>query len=111
LIKEFLYVCFSCQLVNVVAQPGACGFFSLVLPHILGSVLVRYDPETMEPLRDPKTKLCIECKTEERGLLLGMIHGGVHNAYDGYVNNPSGTNKKVVQNVMKTGDRAFNTGK
>jgi solute carrier family 27 fatty acid transporter 1/4 len=78
---------------------------------MLGSVLVRFDSETMEPLRDEKTKLCVRCKTGERGLLLGMIKKSVFNAYDGYVNNTSGTNCKIIENVYKEGDRAFNTGR
>jgi solute carrier family 27 fatty acid transporter 1/4 len=98
------------NLVNLDAHPGACGFFSVLAPWVLGSLLVRYDPDTMEPLRDEKTKLCIKCKTGERGLLLGMIQKTVLNAFDGYVNNPSGTNRKIVENVYKIGDRAFNTG-
>jgi solute carrier family 27 fatty acid transporter 1/4 len=65
----------------------------------------------MEPLRDEKTQLCVRCKTGERGLLLGMIEKSLLNAFDGYVNNPSGTNRKIVEHVYKKGDRAFNTGK
>ncbi|CAF0720046.1 unnamed protein product [Rotaria sordida] len=95
---------------NLDGHPGACGFFSVLIPGLLGSVLVKFDPETMEPLRDEKTKLCVRCKRGERGLLLGMIRKSMLNAFDGYVNNPSGTNRKVVENVYKIGDRAFNTG-
>jgi solute carrier family 27 fatty acid transporter 1/4 len=97
-------------LVNLDSHPGACGFYCILLPRVLGSVLVRFDSETMEPLRDKKTQLCIRCKPGERGLLLGMIKKSVFNAYDGYVNNPSGTNKKIIENVYTIGDRAFNTG-
>ena len=65
----------------------------------------------MEPLRDAKTNLCIECKADERGLLLGMIKKGILNEFDGYVNNPSGTNRKIIADVYRKGDRAFNTGR
>jgi hypothetical protein len=64
----------------------------------------------MEPIRDEKTKLCVRCSTGERGLLLGMIGNSLLHAFDGYVNNPSGTNKKIVEHVYNKGDRAFNTG-
>lgn len=101
----------SSFIVNLDSHPGACGFFSVALPKILGSLLVKFDPETMEPLRDEKTKLCIRCKTGERGLLLGMIKASLLNAFDGYVNNPSGTKRKIVNNVYTIGDQAFNTGK
>ena len=98
-------------IVNIDSRPGACGFYSLLVPSALGSVLVRFDPITMEPIRNEKTKLCVRCKTNERGLLLGMISQTILNAFDGYVNNPSGTNKKIVEHIYKRGDRAFNTGR
>ena len=97
--------------VNIDSHPGACGFSSIIVPRILGSFLIRFDPETMEPLRDEKTKLCIPCKAGERGLLVGLIKKSVFNAFDGYVNNPSGTNRKIIDNVCKIGDQVFNTGK
>ncbi|CAF3362105.1 unnamed protein product [Rotaria socialis] len=95
---------------NLDSHPGACGFYSVAFPSLLGSILVKFDPDTMEPLRDEKTKLCIRCKPGERGLLLGMIKTTLMNAFDGYVNNPSGTNRKIVDNIYKIGDKAFNTG-
>ena len=98
-------------IVNLDSRPGACGFYSLIVPRALGSVLVRFDQVTMEPIRDEKTKLCVRCKTGERGLLLGMIQKSILHAFDGYVNNPAGTNKKIVEDIYKKGDRAFNTGK
>jgi len=39
-----------------------------------------------------------------------MISNSVLHAFDGYVNNPSGTKRKLVENVSKKGDQAFNTG-
>ncbi|CAF1183492.1 unnamed protein product [Rotaria sordida] len=95
---------------NIDSHPGACGFYSLIAPRALGSVLVRFDPITLEPIRDGKTKLCIRCKPDERGLLLGMIENNILHAFDGYVNNPTGTKRKVVEDIYKKGDRAFNTG-
>ena len=65
----------------------------------------------MEPIRNEKTKLCVRCKTGERGLLLGMISKSLLHAFDGYVNNSAGTKKKIVEDIYKKGDRAFNTGK
>lgn len=97
--------------VNIDSRPGACGFYSLILPRALGSVLVRFDQITMEPIRNEKSKLCVRCKTGERGLLLGMISQDLLHAFDGYVNNSAGTKKKIVEDIYKKGDRAFNTGK
>ncbi|CAF0866595.1 unnamed protein product [Adineta ricciae] len=95
---------------NIDSYPGACGFSSIIVPRILGSFLIRFEPETMEPLRDEKTKLCIPCNAGERGLLVGLIKKSVFNAFDGYVNNASGTNRKIIDNVCKIGDQVFNTG-
>ncbi|CAF4732056.1 unnamed protein product, partial [Rotaria sp. Silwood1] len=95
---------------NIDSYPGACGFYSLIAPRALGSVLVRFDPVTLEPVRDEKTKLCVRCKAGERGLLLGMIENNILHAFDGYVNNPTGTKRKVIEDIYKRGDRAFNTG-
>ena len=96
--------------VNIDSRPGACGFYSIVAPRALGTVLVRFDPITMKPIRDEKTNLCLRCKTGERGLLLGIIGNSILHAFDGYVNNSSGTKEKVIENIYKKGDRAFNTG-
>lgn len=104
------FVFFVAIIVNIDSQPGACGFYSLIVPRALGSVLVHFDQTTMEPIRNPKTKLCVRCKPGERGLLLGMIGKSILHAFDGYVNNPSGTSKKLVDHVYTIGDRAFNTG-
>ena len=98
-------------LVNLDSRPGSCGFYSVLAPRTLGSVLVRFHPDTMEPLRDETSGLCIRCKAGERGLLLGMIETSLLKAFDGYVNNASGTSRKIVEHVYKRGDRAFNTGK
>ena len=98
-------------IVNLDAHPGACGFFSVLCPSLLGSVFAKFDPETMQPIRDETTKLCIQSQREERGLLLGMIRTDLIHAFDGYVNNSSETNHKIVKNVCHIGDRAFNTGR
>ena len=96
--------------VNIDSHLGACGFYSIIAPRALGSVLVQFDPITMKPIRDEKTNLCVRCKSGERGLLLGMIENSILHAFDGYANNPSGTKEKVIENIYKNGDRAFNTG-
>ncbi|CAF2777033.1 unnamed protein product [Rotaria sp. Silwood2] len=95
---------------NIDSCPGACGFYSLIAPRALGSVLVRFDPVTLEPIRDEETKLCVRCKAGEHGLLLGMIQNNILHAFDGYVNNPTGTKRKIIEDIYKKGDRAFNTG-
>lgn len=107
----FIVLIVTVSSVNIDSQPGACGFYSLLVPRALGSVLVRFDPITMEPIRNEKTRLCVRCKPGERGLLLGMISNSILHAFDGYVNNQKDTTKKIVEHVYKIGDRAFNTGK
>ncbi|CAF1391201.1 unnamed protein product, partial [Didymodactylos carnosus] len=97
---------------NLDSKPGACGFTSMVMPTgwLLSIVLLKFDQTTMEPIRNEKTGICIECDIGERGLLAGLITKSVLHAFDGYVNNPSGTNRKLIRDVLKKGDLAFNTG-
>ena len=68
--------------------------------------LVKYDQENDEILRDAKG-CCMEVSKGEPGLLLGEITSDY--AFDGYTNKEA-THKKVVGDVLKGGDRWFNTG-
>lgn len=63
----------------------------------------------MVPIRD-KNGFCIECKPGEKGLLIGMIGTNAKTAYNGYANNKKASNSKIIENVFKNGQRAFNSG-
>ncbi len=63
----------------------------------------------MNPIRDSKG-LCIECEPGEKGLLVGIIGTKPKTAFSGYANSSKESSKKIIDNVLKKGQRAFNTG-
>jgi citronellyl-CoA synthetase len=68
--------------------------------------LVQYDNENDEILRDSAGH-CIEVPLGDPGLLLGEITDKTK--FDGYTN-PEATESKIIRDVLKDGDRWFNTG-
>ena len=97
---------------------------------ILSIYLIKID-DNMVPIRD-KNGFCIECKRGEKGLLIGMIGNTAKvinsnlewflfkkmyfktsffkTSYNGYANNSKESNKKIIEDVFKKGQRAFNSG-
>jgi len=71
-----------------------------------GQVLVRCDQATGEMIRNADG-FCDLIQPGEIGLLLGKISAVMK--FDGYVSKRA-SNKKVVRNIFKPGDRYFNTG-
>ena len=65
--------------------------------------------EEMNPIRD-LNGFCIECKAGEKGLLIGLISKHPLNAFNGYANNPEASKKKIIENIFKKGQIAFNSG-
>jgi solute carrier family 27 fatty acid transporter 1/4 len=63
----------------------------------------------MNPIRNERG-FCIKCKPGEKGLLVGVIGRSAESAYNGYANNNEASNKKIINNVFKMGQRAFNSG-
>jgi solute carrier family 27 fatty acid transporter 1/4 len=100
----------NCTMVNTVSRLGSCGFRPLVNKYVrlLPFDLIRIDDQ-MNPIRDANG-LCIPCKPGEKGLLIGIIGNRPKTAYNGYANNIQASNNKIVENVFKTGQRAFNSG-
>ncbi|HET6472076.1 MAG TPA: long-chain-acyl-CoA synthetase [Pseudomonadales bacterium] len=68
--------------------------------------LVRYDVDADEIVRDANGR-CIEVPQGEAGLLLAEINAG--QVFEGYTN-AEATQKKVVHDVLATGDAWFNSG-
>jgi solute carrier family 27 fatty acid transporter 1/4 len=71
-------------------------------------VLIKIDTDT-NPIRD-KNGLCIACSPNEKGLLVGLIGSSPMTAFNGYANDPNASKKKIVENVFKKGQSAFNSG-
>ena len=56
----------------------------------------------MNPIRDEKG-FCIRCKSNEKGLLIGIIGNKINSAYSGYANNSNASKSKIIENVFKKG--------
>lgn len=66
--------------------------------------------ETQEPIRDPQTGLCQICSPNEPGELIGKISSfNPIRMYDGYLNKET-SQKKILRNVIDTGDSWFASG-
>ena len=72
--------------------------------------IIRVDPEDEEtPLRNKKGN-CMETKSGEVGIAIGLIKpGDPSRAFDGYTNRKA-NEKKILKDVIKKGDRWFNSG-
>ena len=93
---------------NFDGQPGAIGRVPPWLKWRFNMRLVRFDLEKEEPIRGPDG-YCQECKPGEIGEAIGAIGSDVRSAYVGYADKAA-SDKKVLQNVFKKGDRWFRTG-
>jgi acyl-CoA synthetase (AMP-forming)/AMP-acid ligase II len=85
---------------NLAGKPSMVG---RLMP---GNYLLRCDPETGEPWRGPGG-LCEALNSGGPGLLVGRISSA--SPFDGYVDREA-TNKKILEDVFRKGDRYFNTG-
>ncbi|XP_035992232.1 very long-chain acyl-CoA synthetase isoform X2 [Fundulus heteroclitus] len=70
-------------------------------------ILVKYDTERDEPIRDA-SGLCVEALKGETGLLVSKITDIA--PFVGYAENEEQTERKKLRNVLKKGDLYFNTG-
>ena len=78
------------------------------LLRIMPMAIIKIDNE-MNPIRN-KHGFCIECEPGEPGLLSGIIGKLPNQQYSGYANNSKESNKKVIENVFRKGQIAFNSG-
>merc|ERR1719210_1226256 len=98
-------------MINNEDHVGAVGFISRLFP-ILPINVIKLD-ENGEPLRDEKTGLCVVCKPDEEGEIVGLIRPddrGGPEQFQAYVNNKEGTKKKLIRDVYKKGDVGFRSG-
>ena len=97
-------------LVNTESKLGACGFVPLVkkIFKFLPYFIIKIDKD-MNPIRN-KQGFCIECSNGETGLLVGIIGNSPKTAFNGYANNKQASQKKIIENLFKTGQKAFNSG-
>lgn len=100
----------NATLVNIAEKPGAVGYMPGLIRAVYPVKLIRIDPEDEEtPLRNHKGR-CIEAKSGEVGLAIGLIKtGDPTRAFDGYTNKQA-NDKKILHDVIKKGDKWFNSG-
>ncbi len=96
-------------IVNLSGKPGAVG--RIPVRRISKLKVVRYNVDTDDYVRDA-AGLCIECRPNEVGELLIRLDDKPRSAaseFRGYTDS-SATDKKIVHDVMKRGDRYYRSG-
>ncbi|KAL8176240.1 UNVERIFIED_CONTAM: hypothetical protein K2H54_026859 [Gekko kuhli] len=93
--------------INYTGKVGAVGRVNVFLKKLSDFELIRYDPDTGDPVRD-ENGYCIPVAPGETGLLLGKIT--TINPFVGYAGDRQKTEKKILRDVRKKGDYYFNSG-
>jgi acyl-CoA synthetase (AMP-forming)/AMP-acid ligase II len=97
-------------LINIEGKYGACGFLPLINDYItlIPTYIIKVDQDN-QPVRDADGH-CVRCGVNEKGLLVGVIGNNTKEDFSGYANQKEQNEKKIVQNLFKPNQRAFNTG-
>ncbi len=93
---------------NFDGQMGAIGRVPKWLKWRFNMRLVAFDLEKEEPIRGPNG-FCRECRPGEVGEAVGRIGDDVRSSYAGYADKKA-SEKKVLHDVFKKGDKWFRTG-
>jgi fatty-acyl-CoA synthase len=99
------------SLFNFDGKEGAVGRLPWWLARRFPIKVVRFDPESQQPIRD-KRGFCIECQVDEPGEVIGKIikHASKPGQrFEGYASEIE-TDRKILHDVFKTGDLWFRTG-
>ncbi|KAL4777876.1 hypothetical protein BDW60DRAFT_202749 [Aspergillus nidulans var. acristatus] len=72
------------------------------------TVIVKYDPDTELPYRDPKTGFCVRVKVGEEGEAIGRVRN--RGLLTEYLKNEEATEKKLLRDVFEKGDLFQRTG-
>jgi fatty-acyl-CoA synthase len=98
------------SLYNVEGKVGAIGRIPALLAHRFPAAIVKVDPDSGAPLRGDD-RLCIVCARNEAGEAIGRIgtadEGG--GRFEGYTDGAE-TDKKILRDVLASGDAWFRTG-
>jgi fatty-acyl-CoA synthase len=101
----------SVSLFNVEGQPGAVGRIPPYLAHRFPAILVKFDVEKDEPVRNEQG-FCIPCTPNEVGEAIGPLLRGSANVgirFEGYTKTEASENK-IIRNVFEPGDSWFRAG-
>jgi acyl-CoA synthetase (AMP-forming)/AMP-acid ligase II len=89
---------------------GRLGTVGKLLTHSTSAV-VELDWETEQPWRDPETRFCRRAELGQPGELIFEIDAkDIEAKFQGYFNNKSSTESKILRDVLKKGDAWFRTG-
>jgi acyl-CoA synthetase (AMP-forming)/AMP-acid ligase II len=92
------------------ASQGTLGRTGYLHTKLTGMKLAKFDVLTEEVVRD-SAGFCIECQPGESGELLGFIKDDDPIAqFSGYHGNNAATQKKIISDAFKKGDKYFRTG-
>ncbi len=94
--------------VNTDGKVGAVGQLPRFMDGVMGVAFVKFDVEEEAPLRNEQG-FCIKCAPNETGEVLGEIKGEGRSSFEGY-EDKAATEKKILADVFKPGDRWFRTG-
>ena len=99
------------SLFNFDGKEGAVGRLPWWLARRFPIKVVRFDPESQQPIRDNRG-FCIECQVDEPGEVIGKIikHASKPGQrFEGYASEVE-TDRKILHDVFKKGDLWFRTG-
>ena len=99
------------SLFNFDGKEGAVGRLPWWLARRFPIKVVRFDPESQQPIRDNRG-FCIECQIDEPGEVIGKIikHASKPGQrFEGYASEVE-TDRKILHDVFKKGDLWFRTG-
>jgi acyl-CoA synthetase (AMP-forming)/AMP-acid ligase II len=86
------------------AGVGMCGFAGGPVARTANDVtyIVRYDPDTEAPWRDPRTGFCVRARTGEPGEAIGRVKNPA--LYHDYLGDEAANAKKLLRDVFAVGD-------
>ena len=100
----------NANVANITGKVGAVGFLSVLVPSGNPLKIIRIDPDTNEPVRN-SYGFCELVDYDEPGELIGIIaKRDLTRQFLGYKGLPSQTQKKVLTDVFKKGDKYFRSG-
>uniref|UniRef100_A0A8C7JQ36 long-chain-fatty-acid--CoA ligase n=1 Tax=Oncorhynchus kisutch TaxID=8019 RepID=A0A8C7JQ36_ONCKI len=93
--------------INYIGKVGAIGKEHFLHKANFSYVLIQYDTEREEPVKDSRG-FCIKVPKGETGLLVAKITAQA--PFSGYANNQQQTDRKKLRDVFVKGDLYFNSG-
>jgi fatty-acyl-CoA synthase len=99
------------SLYNFEGQPGSIGRVPSFLAHRFPLVLIKFDVETAEPIRNGDG-FCVLCSTNEVGEAISRIDNGdssLAGRFEGYTDREA-SERKVLRDVFVKGDSWFRSG-